>query len=80
MEVTREKNGKIEKLWHVQNTNICDGPEPYDLFVWSEEEPDEELLRKAFIEDGDYDADDPLVKEFTTSSECYHVWASGEEE
>ena len=44
-----EKNGKT--LWHIQNMNICSDGTPYDMFLWSENEPTKEELRKAFAED-----------------------------
>ena len=67
-----EKNGKT--LWHVQNMNICSDGTPYDMFLWSEQEPTKEQLRRAFIED--YDTDDEYqIKEWETSSEIYKVYA-----
>lgn len=70
-----EKNGKT--LWHIQNMNICSDGTPYDMFLWSENEPTEEELRKAFAED--YGEDEGCeMDEWLTSSDVYAVYVSGE--
>ena len=71
-----EKNGKT--LWHIQNKNICSDGTPYDMFLWGEDEPTEEELKKAFAED--YGEDEGCeMDEWLTSSEIYAVYASNEE-
>lgn len=70
-----EKNGKT--LWHIQNMNICSDGTPYDMFLWSENEPTKEELRKAFAED--YGEDEGCeMDEWLTSSDVYAVYVSGE--
>ena len=70
-----EKDGKT--LWHIQNMNICPDGTPYDMFLWSENEPTKEELRKAFAED--YGEDEGCeMDEWLTSSEVDTVYASGE--
>lgn len=61
-------------LWHIQNMNISHNGEPYDLFLWSEHEPTEEQLRKAFLNDYEH-CEDWQLEEWMTSSEMYKVWA-----
>ena len=61
-------------LWHIQNMNICSDGSAYDMFLWSENEPTEEELKKAFVEDY-IDASDELIEEWLTSSEVYAVYA-----
>lgn len=67
-----EQNGKT--LWHIQNKNICSDGTPYDMFLWSENEPTEEEIIKAFKEDY-VDCEDWQVEEWKTSSEIYAVYA-----
>lgn len=70
-----EKDGKT--LWHIQNMNICSDGTPYNMFLWSENEPTKEELRKAFAED--YGEDEGCeMDEWLTSSNVYAVHASGE--
>lgn len=70
-----EKDGKT--LWHIQNMNICSDGTPYDMFLWSENEPTKEELRKAFAED--YGEDEGCeMNEWLTSSDVYAVYVSGE--
>lgn len=70
-----EKDGKT--LWHIQNMNICSDGTPYDMFLWSENEPTKEELRKAFAEDFGED-EGCEMDEWLTSSEAYMVYASNE--
>lgn len=67
-----EQNGKT--LWHIQNKNICSDGTPYDMFLWSENEPTLEEIVKAFKEDY-ADCEDWQVEEWETSSEIYAVYA-----
>ena len=67
-----EHDGKT--LWHIQNMNICTDGGAYDMFLWSENEPTQAELEKAFREDY-IDAEDELVEEWLTSSEVYAVYA-----
>lgn len=70
-----EKNGKT--LWHIQNMSICSDGTPYDMFLWGENEPTKEELRKAFAED--YGEDEGCeMDEWLTSSDVYAVYVSGE--
>ena len=61
-------------LWHVQNMNICSDGGAYDMFLWSKDEPTEEELVKAFLDDY-IDATPELVDEWRTSSDVYDVYA-----
>lgn len=61
-------------LWHVQNMNICSDGNAYDMFLWSKDEPTEEELVKAFLDDY-IDATPELVDEWRTSSDVYAVYA-----
>ena len=61
-------------LWHIQNMNICTDGNAYDMFLWSENEPTEEELVKAFLDDY-IDATPELVDEWRTSSDVYAVYA-----
>lgn len=70
------KNGKT--LYHIQNMNILSDGEPYDMFLWGENEPTEEELRKA-LEDEMDDCTEYEMEEWLTSSEIYPVYASNKE-
>ena len=61
-------------LWHIQNMNICTDGSAYDMFLWAENEPTEEELVKAFLDDY-IDATPELVDEWRTSSDVYAVYA-----
>ena len=71
-------NGHVQAygktLWHVQNMNICTDGNAYDMFLWSKDEPTEEELVKAFLDDY-IDATPELVDEWRTSSDVYAVYA-----
>ena len=66
-----EQNGKT--LYHIQNMNICSDGSAYDMFLWAKDEPTQEELAKAFIED--YGDDKRMAEEWLTSSEVYAVYA-----
>lgn len=68
-------NGKT--LWHIQNMNILSDGEPYDMFLWGENEPTEEELRRAFAEDYD-EYSEYEMSEWLTSSSIYAVYASND--
>lgn len=68
-------NGKT--LWHIQNMNILSDGEPYDMFLWGENEPTEEELRQAFAEDYD-EYSEYEMSEWLTSSSIYAVYASND--
>ena len=76
MRVTKDN----KTLWHIQNMNICSDGNAYDMFLWAENEPTEEQLKQAFIDDY-IDASDELINEWLTSSDVYAVYAEelGEE-
>ena len=71
-------NGRVQvygkTLWHIQNMNICTDGNAYDMFLWAENEPTEEELVKAFLDDY-IDATPELVEEWRTSSDVYAVYA-----
>lgn len=71
------KGNKV--LWHIQNMNIHTDGEPYDMFVWAENEPSPELMKRAFLEDYT-DASDELINEWLTSSDVYAVYVEEVEE
>jgi hypothetical protein len=54
--------------------NICSDGNAYDMFLWSKDEPTEEQLVKAFLDDY-IDATPELVDEWRTSSDVYAVYA-----
>lgn len=64
-------------LWHIQNMNILSDGEPYDMFLWGENEPTEEELRRAFAEDYD-EYSEYEMSEWLTSSNIYAVYASND--
>lgn len=64
-------------LWHIQNMNIASDGTPYDMFIWSENEPTADELERYFKEDY-IDAVPSLVEEWLTSSGVYKVYAEEE--
>jgi hypothetical protein len=66
-----EQNGKT--LYHIQaEYGTTNHDSTYDLFIWSVDEPTEEQIAKAYIEDmGEVDKDE--VKDFLEMCNTYMV-------
>ena len=71
-----EKDGKT--LYHIQNMNMGSDGYPLDTYIWSDQFPNKDDLKKAFeleFADGYGENKQYALEEWLTSSEVYMVYA-----